>query len=230
MGDKWRMNNRRTWYVICLELITLHLSLITSSCTQDAYEKGEGRYSQMVAEMVEAKTSTDGRVVSFVTDNDEQFTVNSPFTSKLMPKADTVYRAIFYYNKEEQGAEVVGTDRVGVIVPRDVEDMKTDPVKMESVWLAKSRRYLNLSVYLMLGAVDDETTVQKLGCHRDTLIVNADGTKTLCLRLHHDQAGVPQYYSSRTYLSIPLAGVDADSIWLSINTYDGLVSKKFCCK
>ena len=61
------------------------------SCTQDAYEKGEGRYSQMVAEMVEAKTSSDSRVISFVTDDDKQFTVNSPFTSKLMPKADTVW-------------------------------------------------------------------------------------------------------------------------------------------
>ncbi len=198
------------------------------SCTQDAYEKGEGRYSQMVAEMVEAKTSSDSRVISFVTDDDKQFTVNSPFTSKLMPKADTVYRAIFYYNMVEQGAEVIGTDKVGVIVPRHVEELKTDPVKMESVWLAKSHRYLNLSVYLMLGAVDDEKAVQKLGCHRDTLMVNADGTKTLRLQLHHDQAGVPEYYSTRTYLSIPLAGVDADSIWLSINTYDGLVVKKIC--
>lgn len=198
------------------------------SCTQDAYEKGEGRYSQMVAEMVEAKTSSDSRVISFVTDDDKQFTVNSPFTSKLMPKADTVYRAIFYYNMVEQGAEVIGTDKVGVIVPRHVEELKTDPVKMESVWLAKSRRYLNLSVYLMLGAVDDEKAVQKLGCHRDTLMVNADGTKTLRLQLHHDQAGVPEYYSTRTFLSIPLAGVDADSIWLSINTYDGLVVKKIC--
>jgi len=37
---------------------------------------------------------------------------------------------------------------------------------------------------------------------------------------------VPEYYSQRTYVSIPLTGVDADSLWLTVNTYDGLVIRK----
>ncbi|MBR1449250.1 MAG: hypothetical protein IJ588_10970 [Prevotella sp.] len=230
MSDKYWLNIRRRWYVIGVALITCHLSLITSSCTQDAYDKGEGRYSQMVAEMADGYTAADGRVTTFVTDADERFTVSNPFTSKLMPKADTVYRAVFYYNKVEQGAEVIGLDRVGVITPRSISDMKTDPVRLESVWLARSHRYLNLSVWLMLGATDDEEAVQKIGCHRDTLMVNADGTSTLHLRLYHDQADVPQYYSARTYMSIPLTEAEADSVALTINTYDGLIEKRFAIR
>ena len=213
--------------MIGLALITLHLSLITSSCTQDAYDKGEGRYSQMVAEMADGYTASDGRVTTFVTDADEHLTVTEPFTTKLMPKADTVYRAVFYYNKVEQGAEVIGLDRVGVITPRTIDTLKTDPVRLESMWMAKSGRYLNLSVYLMLGSTDDDEAIQKIGCHRDTLTANPDGTSTLHLRLYHDQAGVPQYYSARTRLSIPLSEIDADSVVLTVNTYDGPVSKVF---
>lgn len=211
-------------YVLYVAIV---LSFLLVACTQEVYEKGEGHYSQMVAEMADGYTSSDSRVTSFVTDDDERFTIANPFLSKLLPKADTVYRAVFYYKKVEQGAEVIGLDRVGVITPCNIDTLKTDPVKLESVWLARSHRYLNLSVYLMLGATDDETAVQQVGCSRDTLMLNPDGSRTLYLRLHHDQAGVPQYYSSRTYLSIPLVQADADSVVLTVNTYDGAVVKRF---
>ena len=58
------------------------------------------------------------------------------------------------------------------------------------------------------------------------LYQNADGTKTLHLTFFHDQAGVPEYYSQRIYLSIPLPPTGVDTIWMDVNTYDGLVEKR----
>lgn len=208
-------------------LISHVLFLISeTSCTQDAYEKGEGDYSQMTAEMADGYTSSEKKVTRFVTDDGEELTVATPFTSKAMPKADTVYRAVFYYNKTGQQAEVKGLNAVGVARPRLIDTLKTDPVHLESVWMGKSRRYINLSVYVMLGTTDDETAKQMFGCSRDTLVHNDDSTRTLRLTLFHDQNDVPQYYSQRTYLSIPTEDMDADSVELTVNTYKGTVVKR----
>ncbi len=209
----------------------LHFYLFTFlpfliSCTQDAYEKGEGELSTVVAEMADGFTSSDKKVTRFITDDGEQFTVSNPFSSEMMPKADTVYRAIFYYAKDGDKAEVKGLNKVMAFSPHKIDSMKTDPVKLESVWMGKSRKYLNLSIYLRQGYTADDEAVQRIGCNRDTLYQNADGTKTLRLTFYHNQGDVPEYYSQRTYVSIPLTGVDADSLWLTVNTYDGLVIRK----
>ena len=220
------IKNRRTWYVICVALITYHLSLITSSCTQDAYEKGEGELSAMVAEMGDGFTTSDKKVTRFVTDDGEQFSVSNPFSSNIMPKADTVYRAIFYYVKDGTKAEVKGLNRVVVISPQKMPEVKTDPVRLESVWMGKSKQYLNLSLYLMQGYTDNEEATHKIGCRRDSLHQNIDGTKTLHLTLYHDQNGVPEYYSQRIYLSIPLQSLGVDSVCLNVNTYNGMAEKR----
>lgn len=196
------------------------------SCTQDSYDKGEGDYSQMIGKMAMGYTSSDKLITHFVTDDGEQLKVAKPFASSLMPKADTVYRAVFYYNPTDRGAEVMGLNRVTVINPHVYTSPKTDPVRVESVWLSKTKEYLNLSLYLMLGTTDDKEAVQRIGCHRDTLIQNTDGTRTLHLIFCHDQGNVPEFYSQRIYCSIPTQDVDVDSISLRINTYQGLITSK----
>lgn len=204
----------------------LAMALLAVDCTQDAYDKGEGPYSQMVAEMADGHTASDKRVTHFVTDDAIDYKVANPFTTSLMEKPDTTYRAIFYFKQQEPGqAEVIGLDRVGVLRPFKMETLKTDPVKLESVWLGKSKRYLNLSLYLMVGSTDNDEALHRMGCHRDTLTYNDDGTRTLHLTLYHDQGGVPEYYSSRAYFSIPLTESTADSIRLRINTYEGIITK-----
>ena len=53
---------------------------------------------------------------------------------------------------------------------------------------------------------------------------SADGQLTL--RVLHDQGTVPQYYTSRIFLSIPVTDdLDGHSIRLIVNTYKGIVEK-----
>ena len=80
----------------------------------------------------------------------------------------------------------------------------------------------------MMGTTEADSLKQVLGCRRDALITNVDGTRTLRLTFYHDQGGVPEYYSQRVYLSIPIQGVKADSIWFTVNTYDGQKILKDC--
>lgn len=203
------------------------LLILNSSCTQDVYEKGEGDFSQMTAQLADAHVDAKKYIDYVDTDEGEHLVLNQPVTASFITKADTTYRVSFYYKMSGEKAEPITLGRVLVATPKVIEEMKTDPVRLESMWIGKSAKYLNMGIYLMTGTAQDDNSKQILGCNRDTLMQNADGTKTLCLTFYHDQGGVPQYYSQRTYFSIPLTSVDADSIWLSINTYDGLVTKKF---
>jgi hypothetical protein len=195
------------------------------SCTTDAYEKGDGEHSYLQAEMADMHTNLEKRVDYIITDAGEKLKVSNPFAARWLSTPDSVYRAVVYFSKTDDGAEVTGVSRVGVLVPKKFDDFTDDPVRFESSWVGKSGRYLNASIYLMLGSTSDEDAIHRIGCQKDTLIVHADSTSTLFLRLYHDQGGVPEYYSQRTYVSIPLDSVRADSVCLSINTYEGTVAK-----
>lgn len=211
-----------------VSLFAFHFSLFFSSCATDAYDKGEGEYSLMQAEMAEVHVDGDLQVDYFVTDDGGRYAVDAPYKSKWMTTPDSTYRAVAYFCKLGIGlADVRGFNQVGVIAPKKRKELKTDPVRFESAWMSRGGAYLNAGIYLLLGATDDDKAIQTIGCQLDTLLRNDDGTKTLWLTLYHDQGNVPEYYSQRAYVSIPLSGTDADSVSLTVNTYDGTVRKIF---
>ena len=208
------------------------LTLVTiTACTQDSYEKGEGAYSQMMAELADAHVNSDKRVDYVDTDEGERLVLSKSASASFITKADTTYRVSFYYKKVDDKAESLAMGRVSVLSPlsaKDIKDMKTDPVRIESMWIGKSKKYANLSLYLMTGATDSDSLRQVLGCRRDALVTNTDGTRTLRLTLYHNQGDVPEYYSQRVYLSIPIKGIKADSVCLTVNTYEGQKVLKDC--
>lgn len=213
------------------DVVPLLLSLVTlTSCTIDAYEKGEGSLSLMTADFVEAHVDGDKRVTLVETDQDERLQLSPSVTARWIERADTVYRALLYYNKVEDGqAEPVSLGWVGVLPPRDSikGGMKTDPVHLESMWLAKNRKYLNLRLRLMTGSADDEDARHAIG------MVGSSETATdnhAYLHLYHDQGGMPEYYSQRAYLSVPLDSLDVDTVSLNIHTYDSLLTRQFCVR
>ena len=218
-----------------LVIITVNCQLSTLiSCTQDAYEKGEGEYSLLRGDFVEAVVNSNKQVAKIITDDGDEMLVTSPYTAKWIAKADTTYRCMLYYNKVEGKAEVVSMGQVpcAAIVPlsKFEKELKTDPVKFESTWMSKTGRYLNLSIQVKSGVTDDTTAVQSLAIVSDTLITHSDGKQIRNLILHHDQGNVPEYYSTQVYVSIPTNRIDADSVRISINSYDGEVVAKHRCR
>ena len=219
---------RKLLYIVSSFLLPL------SSCTQDAYEKGEGEYSLLRGDFAEAVVNSNKQVAKIITDDGDEMLVTSPYTAKWIAKADTTYRCMLYYNKVEGKAEVVSMGQVpcAAIVPlsKFEKELKTDPVKFESTWMSKTGRYLNLSIQVKSGATDDTTAVQSLAIVSDTLITHSDGKQIRNLILHHDQGNVPEYYSTQVYVSIPTNRIDADSVRISINSYDGEVVAKHRCR
>ena len=234
MNDRCDRINSYKWQMFLPLLFTIHFSLFTSSCTTDAYEKGEGEYSLLRGDFVEASSNANSELVSMTTDDGDLLPFIQPYSDKWVTTADSTYRCMLYYNKvkDTQGkdaAEIVSIAPVPcpVVKPLSEFDMelRTDPVKFNSIWVSKSGKYLNLYLQLKTGSTDDASAVQKLAVVTDTLLQHSDGTLTRHLILHHDQGGVPEYYSTAAYLSIPLAAMDADSIRFSIHSYSGLVIK-----
>ena len=207
----------------------ISLMVVLVSCEQDSYEKGEGEYSLLRGDFCEISINNDLQATSAITDDLDQMTLKEPYSAKWITKADTTYRCILYYNKVKTEAEVVSIAQVPcpAIVPLyEFEDeVRTDPVSFESMWLSKSGKYLNLSFLLKTGVSEDTTAVQHLAFVADTLLMNPDNTRTLYLRLHHDQGDVPEYYSTQAYASLLTDKMPADSVRLTVNTYTDLIVK-----
>ncbi len=220
---------RRPWSLVGI-LVALSLSLL--ACTTDSYDKGEGSYSLMQAHMVDAHIDGKQLVDYIATDDGDTLQLAPPLQQTWTQTTDTFCRALFYFNKTaSRQAQPLSATRIGTaaIVPRDSlkEGMKTHPVKLESIWLAKTRRYLNVGLYLKVGTTDREDARHRLAVIADTLQTRADGTVMLHLSLYHDQGGVPEYYSQRTFFSIPLYQLQADSVSLTVHTYQGAVVRQF---
>lgn len=204
------------------------------SCTQDAYEKGEGEYSLMRGDFAEAYVNASKEMEAITTDDGERLSLKEKKTAKWVNTADTTYRCMLYYNKvqDQSGqfqADVISIGQVPcpriVPFPKFEKELKTDPVKFESIWLSRTGKYLNMSLQVMSGHTDDTTAVHQLSFVSDTLMTHADHSRTLHVRLHHDQHQVPAYYSVQAYVSLLVDSIQADSIHFTVNTYNGTVVK-----
>ena len=215
-------------------LLRLLVIILVASCTQDAYEKGEGTYSLMRGDFAEANVNSNREVTSITTDDGETLPLTSLATAQWISRPDTIYRCMLYYNKVKAAdgklaAEVISLGRVPCLYVKPLisfeKTYKDDPVKFESIWNSKSGKYLNLHLQLKTGYTEDSTAVQKLDIVTDSLISYPNGRRTLSLMLYHDQGNVPEYYSTQAYVSIPTTGLAVDSIRLYLNTYSGPVIK-----
>lgn len=205
-------------------------TVLLAACATDSYDSGTGKFSLTQADFVEAHTTSDNAVDYVLTDNGEKLTLTQRKTAAWIDTADTLYRAILYYNKvSNTEAEPVSLSRLPVLSPviaDSIGERHTDPVKFESMWISNNGRYINIGFYMKNGTTDAEPGQHTVGMMYEGERDNADGTRTVRLRLYHDQGDVPEYYSSKYYVSIACSGIDADSVSIAINTYDGPIERR----
>lgn len=217
-----------------LSLLAFHCSLLILfllSCEQDVYEKGDGEFSYMRADFVEAYVNANKQVNRVLTDDDDELTLTQPYAADWIKRPDTTYRAVIYYNKVENGAEALSLAHITTLTLRydssAVSNWNPAPIGLETAWIGRNRRYLNLGLVLKTGATDKDATPQTVGMLHGGVTVNADSTRTMQLLFNHHQGDVPEYYSQRAYISLPLQGLVADSVRLTVVTYDGLFVRTF---
>jgi hypothetical protein len=214
-------------------IILMMLTIVWSSCERDSYEKGEGRYSLLQADFACLTVDSEKRGVSFTTDEGESYLLSNPAKASWIETADTVYRTYLYYNKENDGrAYVKSIGILPTLIAHDAKDFKRlpqDPLGMESAWLTRDGKYINMGLLLKNGRDDSgKEGIHSLALALDEVRQNDDQTQTACYRLLHDQGEAPEYYTNRRYVCILLPTKERpDSVCLTVNTYDGVVVRKF---
>lgn len=222
--------------LLTLPVLTLLFSV--AACEQDFYEKGDGENSYLRADFIEAFVDSDSRVRRVVTDEDVPLLLSKPFTSTWIQRADTVYRAVMYYSHKREEADVRSISRVTTLplsfdTTQAAKAIVSDPVGFESAWIGTNRKYLNLGLVVKTGAVEGANarpqSVGMLLQRIDTTRVDSASKEKLTahVRLIHRQGDVPQYYSQRVYVSMPLQRLTVDTLYLTVDTYDGAVRKGF---
>ena len=209
-------------------LLSFHLvSLLFLSCTVDSYETGEGPYSQMVADFADLYTDAQKNGISFVTDEGSSYTLTTPIRASWIDAANSIYRTSIYYNKVAEGvANPIACGYISVLQPKEPSEFKRqpqDPLGVESCWLSKNGKYLNLGLLVKNGR-DNEGVEgsHALALVQDEIHLNDDNTYTIYYRLLHDKGDSPEYYTNRRYVSILLPEDNRpDSVRITITTYDG---------
>lgn len=197
-----------------------------ASCQNEGYDTGDSEYSYITAELALLHTNSNKAVAYATLDDGSSLQFASKFTTKWTDKADTVYRALLYYDKALDGSTTVkarGVTQVpviGIVKQEDVKNMCTDPLDIESVWMAKNKTFINLSLLLKSGTTESDNQ-QSIGLVELSRSVDADN-KRVVLQVYHDQGNVPQYYTVQQYASIDLTKLDANIVEIQANTYNGV--------
>lgn len=219
-----------------LPSFSLYLILSSSffflACETESYETGQGEYSLMQTDLGELTVDGQRQGTSFVTDDGDSYALNAPYTAKWIETPDTTYRTLIYYNKvKDSQAELVAIGMIPTLKPLEhwkFKELPQDPLDIESAWLSKSGKYLNMGLLLKTGRIDDEEAAHTIGLAQDTLITHPDGHRTAYYRFLHDQNGSPEYYTNRRYVSILLPTEQRpDTIRLHVQTYSGLLERVF---
>lgn len=206
-------------------------ALLCSSCETDSYDKGQGEYSLMQADFAELTVNSQKQVVSFLTDEGLLLSLTQPATTAWIQRPDTTYRGIVYFNKvDSKQAELLALGTMPVLQPVEhwrFKEQPQDPVGVESSWLTRNGKYINIGLLLRSGRIDDEEGTHAIALACDTVLQHSDQKRTAYYRLLHAQGDTPEYYTNRRYISILLPQDRPDSVCLSIQTYDGTLRKQY---
>ena len=202
------------------------LAAALAACQTDSYDSGQGNFSLLTADFVELHTDARCAATYAITDGGDSLALVPAAAPSWASRPDTAYRAILYYDRAD-GPEVRVRSVIEVPVLRPaaaaaLDSVPTHPVRLESAWVSAGGKYLNLGLYLKVGEGGPEGARHTVGLVCDSVALSATGCRTAHLRLYHDQGGVPEHYSQKTYVSAPCALLAADSAVLRIETYGGL--------
>ena len=211
--------------------------LMLSACKNDSYESGDGQYSYLQADFVEANTSASKELVSARTDDGDMLLFSPHVFKEWASTPDSVYRSLLYYNKvnDDRTTEVYSIVQIPVVKIHKLngtDEISTDPLFLKSAWISKNRKYLNLYFGIKTGVEDGNDNIQTLSVVYDPDVNNSNDSRNPYIKVVHKQNGVPEYYTSYGYISVPLNDFAlGTTIHLSVNTYDkGWITKDLVIK
>lgn len=198
--------------------------LVLTACNEEDYH-----YPDVVTNLVELETDGSSNIHLIRTDDGAIY-----FPDKIIAfkdaTPDSLYRVNCTYQPlDESGGKATLYNVKGVLSPFPKEPsyfkdgIKTDPLKITSIW--NSGGYINLHLGVMTKGGKHKYHFLNLGKSKNSM-----GKSTQLIQLFHSQEKDPEAYTQEIFLSCPLRKLDlhsGDSIIFSINTYEGVKVYKF---
>lgn len=225
------MTLKTTFHIIAL----VGLLFFSTSCSNTSYEEGDSKLSYLRTDFADATTDSQGRLSAATTDDGVSLTFTRPMQTSWSNAADSLCRVLLNYNMYANGADSNVVEPLAAKIVYTLQPAKpsvqtqaaTDPVSLVSAWKSKNGNYVNLRLGLKTGKASSDDQRQSIGLALDST-VTSDGSTTYCLRFLHSQGGVPEYYTTDAYVSIPIKQMTTGSkVRLSLNTYNGWVTREF---
>lgn len=225
------MTLKTTFHIIAL----VGLLFFSTSCSNTSYEEGDSKLSYLRTDFADATTDSQGRLSAATTDDGVSLTFTRPMQTSWSNAADSLCRVLLNYNMYANGADSNVVEPLAAKIVYTLQPAKpsvqtqaaTDPVSLVSAWKSKNGNYVNLRLGLKTGKASSDDQRQSMGLALDST-VTSDGSTTYCLRFLHSQGGVPEYYTTDAYVSIPIKQMTTGSkVRLSLNTYNGWVTREF---
>ncbi len=209
----------------------LAAAMLLAACQNAPYESGDTPLSYLTTELVDATTNGEALFTQAITDDGTTLTLRPSYAADWATVADTTYRALLYHRQVTDGTtSVISLSRVTmtpIVRPGTDVTIATDPLDLESAWMGKNKRYLNLALKIKTGAMEGEKQLQQVAVVCDSVTSLSNGKAHHWLTLFHKQNNQPEYYTSKVYVSVPLDSIAlGDSITLRVNTYKGMISKE----
>ncbi len=181
------------------------LSTLTgaAACSSDPYDTGDGRYSYLQADFGMVHVTPAGAVDYLLTDHGDSVRFATPAKASWLPAKDTLCRALVYHDIKAK--RVFTLSQVLVTSPADkttAANAPSDPLTLESAWPGGG--YLNIGFAVKSGQTDEVDARQSIGVRVDSIEMADGRVRAVTLRLLHGQNQVPQYYTVKGYLSVPL--------------------------
>ena len=186
---------------------TMILTILLSCDRND--EGYESTYPDILTEMADVLTDSEGRMVRMLTDKGTEYSISNPPSGYVK---EARYRLVCGYVPNGNTARLY--NMTGVNILRDSTEVAAkDPTVVVSAWRAGGYINMHLSPLTQGG-------VQYWG-----FIVDRREPGNIHISLHHRQNGDPASYSRDAYASLPveyLEGVEeGDIITLHVNTTKG---------
>lgn len=196
-----------------LTLLLLLLPLLLSCSEDDAAASYRFDYADMT-------TTPSGRADKLLLDDGNTLKIQNDYATQRPSQTFRVYAAS---EQLATGVRLVNYAEVLTDVPHkfDESKVKTDPVDVVSVW--HGGRYVNFILGLKTGASAHRHAFSIID---DGITTDAEGIKTLHLRLYHNQNGDDMSYTRKVAFSCnidsqkPLLGSDY-KIEVVVNTFKG---------
>lgn len=225
------MTLKTTFHIIAL----VGLLFFSTSCSNTSYEEGDSKLSYLRTDFADATTDSQGRLSAATTDDGVSLTFTRPMQTSWSNAADSLCRVLLNYNMYANGADSNVVEPLAAKIVYTLQPAKpsvqtqaaTDPVSLVSAWKSKNGNYVNLRLGLKTGKASGDDQRQSIGLALDST-ATSDGSTTYWLRFLHSQGGVPEYYTTDAYVSIPIKQMTTGSkVRLSLNTYNGWVTREF---